>query len=83
LASSFGLSLPEDPSEKLLALLAIIIVWLLVLGGNPSANAETNGRFVLTSRVSPPQGRTATARSGEFGVLRRIASGMGVDPWFW
>src|SRR5439155_13341215 len=27
-------------------------------------NAEMNGRFVPTSRVSPPQGRTVTVRSG-------------------
>jgi hypothetical protein len=32
LYTSFGLSLPEDPWEKLLAFLAIIIVWPLVLG---------------------------------------------------
>src|SRR5207244_2626717 len=60
----FGLSLPEDPWEKLLALLAIIIVWPLVLGGHASRNAEMNGRFVLASRVSPPQGRTVMVRSG-------------------
>jgi hypothetical protein len=47
-----------------LALLAIIIVWPLVLGEHASANAEMNGRFVPTSRVSPPQGRTVTVRSG-------------------
>jgi hypothetical protein len=29
-----------------------------------SANAEMNGRFVPTSRVSPPQGRTVMVRSG-------------------
>jgi len=33
--------------------------------GHASANAEMNGRFVLTSRVSPPQGRTMTVRSGD------------------
>jgi hypothetical protein len=60
----FGLSLPEDPWEKLLALLAIIIVWPLVLGGHALTNAEMNGRFVLASRVSPPQGRTVMVRSG-------------------
>jgi hypothetical protein len=60
----FGLSLPEDLREKLLALLAIIIVWPLVLGGHSSRNAEMNSRFVLTSRVSPPQGRTVMVRSG-------------------
>jgi hypothetical protein len=32
LYTCFGLSLPEDPWEKLLAFLAIIIVWPLVLG---------------------------------------------------
>jgi hypothetical protein len=32
--------------------------------GHASANAEMNGRFVLTSRVSPPQGRTVMVRSG-------------------
>ena len=47
-----------------LAFLAIIIVWPLVLGEHASANAEMNGRFVPTSRVSPPQGRTVTVRSG-------------------
>ena len=54
----------RDPWEKLLALLAIIIVWPLVLGGHASTNAEMNGRFVLASRVSPPQGRTVMVRSG-------------------
>jgi hypothetical protein len=32
--------------------------------GHASANAEMNGRFVLTSRVSPPQGRKVMVRSG-------------------
>ena len=32
--------------------------------GHASANAEMNSRFVLTSRVSPPQGRTVMVRSG-------------------
>jgi len=32
--------------------------------GHASANAEMNGRFVPTWRVSPPQGRTVTVRSG-------------------
>jgi len=32
--------------------------------GHASANAEMNGRFVATSRISPPQGRTVTVRSG-------------------
>jgi len=59
----FGLSLPEDAWEKLLALMAIIIGWPLVLGGHASRNAEMNSRFVLTSRVSP-QGRTVGVRSG-------------------
>ena len=31
--------------------------------GHASANAEMNGRFVLTSRVSPPESRTVTVRS--------------------
>ena len=42
----------------------IIIVQPLVLGDIASTNAEMNSRFVLTSRVSPPQGRTVTVRSG-------------------
>jgi hypothetical protein len=44
--------------------------------GHASANAEMNGRFVLTSRVSPPQGRTVMVRSGGFvcsAVLRRFS----------
>ena len=39
------------------------------------ANAEMNGRFVPTSRVSPPQGRMVTVRSGGLAVsaaLRRF-----------
>jgi len=32
--------------------------------GHASTNAEMNGRFVLASRVSPPQGRTVMVRSG-------------------
>jgi hypothetical protein len=39
-------------------------------------NAEMNGRFVRTSRVSPPQGRTVTARSGGLvfsAALRRFS----------
>jgi len=32
--------------------------------GHASANAEMNSRFVLTSRVSPPQGRKVMVRSG-------------------
>ena len=32
--------------------------------GHASANAEMNGRFVLTSRVSPPESREVMVRSG-------------------
>lgn len=32
--------------------------------GHASVNSEMNGRFVLTSRVSPPQGRKVIVRSG-------------------
>jgi len=74
--SWFGLSLPEDPWDKLLAFLAIIILWPLVLGGHALTNAEMNSRFVLTSRVSPPQGRTVTVRSGGLvfsAALRRFS----------
>jgi hypothetical protein len=60
----FGLYLPEDAWEKLLAFLAIIIVWSLVFRGHASTNAEMSGCFVRTSRVSPPQGRKVIVRSG-------------------
>jgi hypothetical protein len=33
-------------------------------GGHASTNTEMNGRFVPTSRVSPPPGRMVTVRSG-------------------
>jgi hypothetical protein len=33
-------------------------------GGRPSTNAEMNGRFVIASRVWPPQGCTVMVRSG-------------------
>jgi hypothetical protein len=59
-----GLSLPEDLWEKLLALLAIIISGRWFSGGHALTNAEMNGRFVLASRASPPQGRTVMVRSG-------------------
>ena len=41
--------------------------------GHASANIEMNGRFVLTSRVSPPQGREVMVRSGGlvFSAARR------------
>jgi len=53
------------------------LAWRLVVGsrGHASANAEMNGRFVPTSRVSPPQGRTVTVRCGGFvfsAALRRF-----------
>jgi len=48
-----------------------------VLGGRASTNVAMNGRFIRTSRVSPPQGRTVTARSGGlvFSVALRRFSG--------
>jgi hypothetical protein len=53
--------------------------------GHASPNAEMNGRFVLTSRVSPPQGRAVMARSGGlvFSAALRSIWRMGVDLWFW
>jgi hypothetical protein len=44
--------------------------------GHASTNAEMNGRFVLTSQVSPPQERTVMVRSGGLvssAVLRRFS----------
>jgi hypothetical protein len=43
-----------------------------------------NGRFVLASRVSLPQGPHGDGALWRFGILGRIASKrMGVDLWFW
>ena len=56
--------LPEDPCQKLLALLAILTICPWVLGDTLRRKTEMAGRFVLTSKVPPPQGRTVMVRSG-------------------
>jgi hypothetical protein len=80
----FGLSLPEDPWEKLLAPLAIIIVWPLVLGGHASTNAENEQPlrpYIASVAAARPHGDGALWR---FGVLGCITSKrMVVDLWFW
>jgi hypothetical protein len=45
--------------------------------GHASVNAKMNGRFVPTSRVSPPQGREVVVRSGGlvFSAEPRSSSG--------